>query len=368
MGRPVFSKPAYEAVMARVSSDPSRTHRAEQSYRRTRSLNPLVDPKGFGVIRRSLPRFDEVDGKWLLTVGTPMPIEVRFDTTGSMGGNVEVALDVLPNLYDLLKDNVLSRYDIQIAMGVFNDIVDEVVLCRSQFEMDEKIAEQLTYMLPLRGGGDGPEDPHYGLFGAAYLTSAYIDKIGLKGYDFTISDATAHSRFDESQLVRVFGDEVFDKVAENGYQISRRDLPSIKEVVDEMKKRTHPFFLQVGNDGSTRSFWEKMYGADHIVVLPDTRLLPQVQAVIIGLTEGVIDLQSVEEFLLANKVSKENAKQIARSVSRIPIGAQALLPNFDKIPMAGDLFAEKTDLWPMSKSDAAAIVVAPTEAKVESWL
>lgn len=366
MGRSTFTRTAYEETRASHASERTVTARAERQFKKTKTLNPLVDPKGYGVIRRSLPRFEEYGEQWQMTVGTPMPVEVRFDTTGSMGRNVQVAFDVLPDLYDLLKDVVLARYDVQVAMGTFGDVVDDIVLMRSQFEMNEKIAEQLTYMFPEHGGGDGPEDPHYGLFGAAYLTAPYINRIGLKGYDFTISDATMHDRLDEATLVRVFGDEVFEKAAENGHDIDRTDLPSIEAMAADLLTRTHAFFLQVGGSRTTSSQWSRVLGADRVVVLPRTELIPQVISAVIGLTEGVLDLQSVSEFLSKNGVSKEDAKEITRSVANIPIGAQAMLSGFDEIPSAGAVFDRKTDLWPVAEAAEPEAETAPEESGV--WL
>lgn len=371
MGKDTFTRSAYEHTRSRHAGESTVTAKAARQFREKKTLNPLVDPKGYGVIRRSLPRLDEHGKQWVMTVGTPMPVEVRFDTTGSMGRNVQVAFDVLPDLYDLLKEVVLARYDVQVAMGTFGDVVDDVVLMRSQFEMDEKIAEQLTYMFPENGGGDSAEDPHYGFFAGAYLTAPYINRIGLKGYDFTISDAPMHDSLDEATLVRVFGEEVFDKVTENGHQIDRRDLPTIQTMVQDWLTRTHAFFLQVENSSSVTQQWSRMMGKDRVVVLPRTELIPQVISAVVGLTEGVLDLQSVHEFLETNGVSKDDAKRIARSVAGIPIGTQASLPDFDDIPTAGALFANKTDLEPVGyASDMATSAAAKDTAATESgdWL
>lgn len=369
MGRSTFTRAAYAATRADHASERSVTDRAERQFKKTKTLNPLVDPKGYGVIRRSLPRFEEYGEQWRMTVGTPMPVEVRFDTTGSMGRNVQVAFDVLPDLYDLLKGVVLARYDVQVAMGTFGDVVDDIVLMRSQFEMNEKIAEQLTYMFPEHGGGDRPEDPHYGLFGAAYLTAPYINRIGLKGYDFTISDATMHDRLDEATLVRVFGDEVFEKVAENGHQIGKADLPSLEKVATDLLTRTHAFFLQVGDNPSVSKQWSRVMGADRVVVLPRTELIPQVISAIIGLTEGVLGLQSIAEFLQSNNVSESDAKSIARSVANIPIGAQMALPNFREVPEAGAIFNMKTDSWPVDYVDTVVTTDKPSDTvETGGWL
>lgn len=372
MGRATISREAYTKASKKFVPDKGpATSRAEQTARKTGKLNPLVDPQGFGVIRRSLPRLEETKDKLFeLTVGTPMPIETRVDTTGSMGHNVDVALRLLPNAYEYCK-SVLPGYDLQIATGIFGDVCDRFVLCRPQFEMEaEKIVEQLTLMVPERQGGDAPEDPHYGLFGAAYLTRTHIFKIGLKGYDFTVSDAPARDRLDENQLKRIFGDEVFKKTAENDFQIKASDLPTTKEVVKDLLRISHAFFLQVGNDSDTTRFWVKIFGRNRVVILPSTEVLPQVQATIIGLTEGALELGQVEKFLKKSNVNAGDAKKIAHSVANIPIGAQAALPNFSKRPQQGDLFQRKTDPFPISK-DKLDTETKPTETISEEgpgWL
>jgi hypothetical protein len=368
MGRGTFTREAYtHSHTAFVPKSGPATAKAEQQARETGKLHPLVDPAGYGVIRPSRLRFEErPDGLFELTIGTSVPSETRLDTTGSMGGNVEVAIKVLPDSYELCS-LVLPGCDLHMAIGIFGDVVDRFVLCRPQFEMlAEKIVQQLTLMVPERQGGDAPEDPHYGLFGAAYLTDFYINKIGLKSYDFTVSDAPARDRLDESQLVRIFGKEVFVKVEENGFQMSRQDLPTTKEVVQDLLKRAHAFFLQVDDSRSTHEFWTEVFGRDRVVVLPNTGFLPQVQAAIIGLTEGTLDLKQVPDFLQKNNVDKENAKLIARSVANIPIGAQRALPNYVKRPKKGDLFRSKTDLWPISAEELEPGAVASKPSNM--WL
>ncbi|MFA5069806.1 MAG: hypothetical protein WC528_00830 [Patescibacteria group bacterium] len=372
MGHDTFSRDAFAKSVRHFAPEKGpATARAEQKARETGELNPLVDPKGFGVIRRSLPRLEKrEDGLWELTVGTPIPIETRVDTTGSMGNNVDIALRVLPKAHEL-SSLVLPGYDLQIATGIFADVTDLFVLCRPQFEMvAEKIVEQLTLMVPERDGGDEPEDPHYGLFGAAYLTAAHICALGLKGYDFTVSDATAHDGLDERQLRRIFGDEVFEKVKENSYQLDIRSLPTTKEMVQDLLTRAHAFFLQVEERSRTTQYWTKIFGRERVVVLPSTELLPQVQATIIGLTEGTLSLKEVAAFLKEHNVDKDDVAKIARSVANIPIGAQAALPNFSKRPVKGDLFREKTDLWPVDPKEIGKEKPAGDnpEEKTGEWL
>jgi hypothetical protein len=147
----------------------SRTHEAEQTYRKTGKIDPLVDPSKGGVIRLALRRFVEELNYLILPMGMPMLIESILDTTASMGDNVDRAFTSLLHLYELLK-KVLPRYDLQVINGIFQDTTDQILAMRSMAEMDVKIAKQLTLMVPDRDGGDTPEDPEPMLFGGAYLT------------------------------------------------------------------------------------------------------------------------------------------------------------------------------------------------------
>ncbi|HEU5114712.1 MAG TPA: hypothetical protein VFT82_03025 [Candidatus Paceibacterota bacterium] len=359
MGEHVLSKEAYTRVADSVRSEGgSATRRGEQRLESGKGLDPLVDPKGFGAIRRSISRKEKRGDHFVLTVGTAMLLETQFDGTSSMRDNVDLAFGSLPKGYHLLKeaDNApLARYDLQNINGVFNDIGDSVLLTRSQAEMDEKIAEQLRLLIPCRAGGDIEEDPHYGLFGAAYLTAAEIVKYGLKSYHFTATDAPGRHETIWSELRRVYGDDVLDIVESNGFQMKKGSLPSTTEIVAELLKRAHAFVIQIGSDSDTARFWTEIYGPERVVTIPTARHIAETEAAIVGLTEGTLDLQGLEEFLVEEgKLSHSSAGLIREAVAGIPIGAQAALPNFGKIPLKGAKFAQKSDLWPIDAKEPAA--------------
>jgi hypothetical protein len=362
-----------------AKKEPSATHHAEQRKKDGLGINPLVDPKELGVIRISVgPREKEKEGKYFKLLRGPAILEeTRLDTTSSMGNNVDVALAALPkayNMYALGKNAVLGRYDVQIITSIFGDIGDDYVLLRSQAEMAEKIVEQMTLMVPERAGGDIPEDPHYGIFASAYLTNSEINKYGLKRYDFTVTDAPAHEKFYKDILIRIFGDKVFEKVKENGHPIDPENLPTPKEVVADLLKNAHAFLLYVDlyPGHGIREFWEKIYGKDRVITLPRTQLLSEVKAAIIGLTEGVVTLQNLEEYLKGiADLNDRDVQAIKKAVSVIPIGAQAALENFDKIPKKGDLFKAKDSLWPVSPDEVGDVddkKETSTSKKKKKWL
>lgn len=365
MGRNTLSRDTYDAVRTQATrGGRDATSDAEERVKSGKGIDPLVDPKGpahLGPIRRSLPRFEKrEDGLWVLTCGIPMAEETLLDTTGSMGTNVDTAFSVLPRSYEMATSGsnpILGRYDVQIATAIFGDVEDNAregkpVLCRSQFEMDEKIAVQMTRMVPSRlGWGNDKEDPQFGLFGAAYLTDAFINRYGLKYYHFTVSDEPVVEVIDLSWLEKIFGNDVLERVKENGYDFDARNLPDTARVIMDLQVNAHAFFLMVGDRSDVKHQWLDLYGADHFIVLPKrtTDYLHYVKAVIIGLTEGVLDLKSSQDFLQEHG-ARDVANQIVRSVAHIPLAAQTVFANFDKLPKAGDVFQSKTDLWPIDQS------------------
>lgn len=366
MRKATMNRDTYKSIHDRATrgGTASATREAEEKVKQGVGLDPIVDPKGpahLGPIRRSLPRFEKQGNLWILTNGLPMAEETLLDTTGSMGNNVDLAFKVLPYSYEMLtagSQPILGRYDPQIATAIFNDVEDQVqdgkvVLARSQFEMAEKIAIQMTLLPPGRGGkGNDKEDPQFGLFGAAYLTDAAINRWGLKYYHFTVSDEPVVPYINLKWLKEIFGDDVLERVGENGYDFNAKNLPDTAKTITDLQSRAHAFFLQVDNRLKLREQWTDLYGAEHVVMLPGgTEYLHGVKAVIIGLTEGVLDLSSAVEFLGEHKITRNEANRIVRAVAHIPIGAQKLFPNFNQLPKAGDFFREKTDLWPIDPSE-----------------
>jgi hypothetical protein len=367
MGKDTFSRDSYTAATRGLG--PTVTTKGVQVVKDTGELHPLVKPDGYGITRRSLMRYNSVGAelRWQVSVGLPIPVEIRLDTTGSMGDNVDKAMQVLPDTYTL-SSSMLPRCDLQIANSIFGDyFADKHVLCRGQFEMaTEKLVNQLTLMVPEGNGGDADEDPQFGLFGAAYLTQRQCTAFGLKGYDFTISDACGRETFHRDYIPLVFGPTVFNVVAENGHVIDQGGLLTTKGIVTDLLKNTHAFFLQVGDSPHVTKFWTDIYGPERVIVLPRVELLPHVQAVIIGLTEGTLEMEGVMSFLTENSVGKREAHQIARSVANIPMGAQAVLREKSPyIPKKGDVFENKTDTRPV---DPATLQNDTEETDESDWL
>ena len=349
MGRETFSVESYRTARRDygVTQSTNVTKQAEERARKTGHLSEIVDP-GVNPVRFSKIRLNPHQKKWIATLGCPMDIEVSCDTTGSMGGEVDTEMAVLPDLYDAVA-KVLPGYDPQLCLGIFGDVQDRFVMCRPQFEMEApKIVNYLKEMAPQRGGcGNHGEDPQYAMFARAYLTNAYTNRIGLKGYHFIVTDEPYHPRLDEDEIRRIFGNDIF----KNELKGMCHELPSVKSMVTELKKKTHQFVL-VMRDYSysdTLKLWYDLCGDESVIVIDSTKQLPAVISAIIGLTEGTIDVIGLEEHL-----GKYGNIDLIAKLSKIDIGAQAKLRHAlpYPVPKAGDIFAKKDDLWPIQPGDS----------------
>jgi hypothetical protein len=95
-------------------------------------------------------------------------------------------------------------------------------------------------------------------------------------------------------------------------------------------------------------------------------IVPYVQGVITGLTEGTINMIDVPKCLGEVGVSKSDISAITKAVMNVPVGAQAkLLRQLPRpLPKEGDLFKNKTDLWPIDPSK----ITETTEEEPVNWL
>ena len=339
MGYETFSKTKYEEARVEYGVTRARdvTKKAEQRARETGRLSEVVDP-AIDPIRRSMIRLNPRQRQWIVTVGCPIDVEVSCDTTGSMGGEVDTEMRVLPDLYKSIAD-IMPGYDPQLCLGIFGDVSDKFVLCRPQFEMEApKIVNYLKEMAPQRDGGDTPEDPQYAMFARAYLTDAYTNRIGLKGYHFIVTDAPCHKKIEREDIKRIFGSEIFENELQNMQRI-----PTLDEVIGELKKKTHQFILVIRSDYAY-DFWKSLCGEESVIMIDSTSQLPTVISAIIGLTEGTLDIGDLDEYL-----GKDDCSHLVQQLSVIEIGAQAKLRHQlpHPVPKKGDLFASKGDTWPI---------------------
>jgi hypothetical protein len=352
-----FSQEAY-ASQARDVKTRGRgiaTFEGEERVRQGKGLDSLVDASQRGVIREAnnllLPKGDQ----FVLEFGIAMPVKTDFDTTASMGKNVDIAFDVQPRVQKLLNDpkkGVLRRYHTQMATGSIGDTVNRFPYQVSQFEPDNEVARQMGLLVPERNGGSTTtEEYQLSLFSTAYLTRSSVTKYGLRGYYFPTGDERGWDVLKEELATRVFGPTVFEKAFGKGNR--PQSLPKAQDMGKKVLENWHGFFLQVYSTAYTTKWWSDVLGRERVIILPRTQDLAEVQAVVIGLTEGVLDLQSAIDLLKESNVQESDAKRIVEACSNIPIGLQKTFANFEKIPMAGAIFASRDDIWPEGEKGTA---------------
>jgi hypothetical protein len=156
-----------------------RTQTREQLFSQTIAKD--FDPKGV-TVRESCDSDDSPESNAII---------VALDVTGSMGFIAEhIAKNSLGTLVEgILETKPVSNPHIMM-MGIGDINYDDAPLQVTQFEVDIRIAEQLTDLW-LEGGGGGNNYESYDL---AWIFAAHKTKIdcfekrGKKGYLFTIGD------------------------------------------------------------------------------------------------------------------------------------------------------------------------------------
>lgn len=367
----------YEAASNRSSSTADNVRRSHQEQAATGKIsNPLVDPSSYDGIRISRTRFEETpSGLFRLVKGLAMCLSTYVDGSSSFGHTlVQQTIFGLKNTFVVCSKS-MSKYELWLLSGVFNDCEEcwkttpYFPLYRTQFEYDpDKIVDQLLSCVPNNGGcGNGGEDPQYAVFAEAYLTNKTITDYGLKSYAFFVSDEPMHDVFSVKNLKRIFGDKVFETINENGFKdVNEHQVPTVKEAVKQMLETTHAFYIGLGDDWtfdrhgrSALECWTELLGKDRVIPLygMSGEIVPYVQGVITGLTEGTINMIDVPKYLGEAGVSKSDISVITKAVINVPVGAQAKL--LDRLPhplpKEGDLFENKTDLWPIDPSKIADI-------------
>jgi hypothetical protein len=363
-----WSSASFASTRKLVDKEGSATFKGEQRHREGRGMDPLVDPRTHEGWREALTlMLPQDDGTFLMPYGVAMPIRTEADTTGSMGGNIEIIFDALPrtqNLLTLATNAVFEgkNYQVQMATGSLQDFCDDYPYRISEFEPDNEIEQQMRLLFPERDGGDAIEDYQLGMYFAAYRTRMSIVKYGLKGYYFPIGDEKGRNQLFRKEDLR--GDSFRMVFNEN-------DIPQkmeTQEIVEELLKNWNTFYLQVGTNSGTTNWWASMIGRERVILLPRTELIPEVQATIIGLTEGSLDLQNALDFLRdVAKISKRDAEKIVAAVNDIPLRAQADLPNFGKLPAPGSIFASREDIVPIRTSEGGKEIADSGKTDEINW-
>ena len=240
-------------------------------------------------------------------------IAVMFDVTGSMGEAPMTLQKKLPELLGLLMRKAYIP-DPQILFGGIGDATcDAVPLQVGQFESDNRMDENLDNIF-LEGGGGGQRTESYEL--AMYFIARHtqIDcwtKRGRKGYLFIIGDEMAYPQVNKSEVKKHIADGLESNL-------------SIKQLVQELKKRYHVFYLlpkasSYGGDKDILRFWRALLG-ETVLELQESEAVCEVIALAIGMTEGTVDLAAGAADLKEWGVSKTIVKTVTSALAALPTG------------------------------------------------
>lgn len=136
-----------------------------------------------------------------------LPIILALDVTGSMSDLVKTAIDK----YNMVIDELVTKKAIPDP-ALMTMFLDDVWVCDpalqvTQFESDEKVAEQLGELyITSNGGGNGSESYHLPLYMAAFKTRTdAFEKRQKKGYLFITGDELMPPPLTPEQIKHVFG-------------------------------------------------------------------------------------------------------------------------------------------------------------------
>jgi hypothetical protein len=218
-----------------------------------------------------------------------VPIVVIGDSTGSMGDSARVVHDKRPLLWGQIEHHGYLA-DPAMSIAVVGDHTDNQWPFQvSDFENDPAKIDEWMKRCFLEGGGGGTMHESY-LEIAFYYSRAVEWKArkGRKGYLFMIGDEAPYAK-------------VTPAVAKKHFGIALDESISAEEVMKELRKRFHVFFLQVpyngGKDpGATQEVTEawKPLLSQSVISLTEPNSVVDVMLGLIATIEGVRTLDSYD--------------------------------------------------------------------------
>lgn len=254
-----------------------------------------------------------------------LPIAVVFDVTGSMGTIPRVLQSKLGKLYSLLLAKGYAEHP-QILYAATGDATcDKVPLQIGQFESDNRADENLENFI-LEGGGGGQTHETYEL--AAYYLARHTatdawEKRGRKGYVFFIGDERNYPTVDRRLVESLIGVKLQENI-------------STVDIYAELQERWECFFLfaeqgsypanmivgdDVAIDGDPT--WRMLLG-QNALILSDADAVCETIASLIGLGEGVVDLDEALDNLAEIGVGSEVAGAVGKALATVGGGGSAV--------------------------------------------
>jgi len=299
MGGGNYDRDAHEALTTR------RVHMPKEEVFTQRNLHDSLNPYGV-TVRESRDSEAHPNSRGIIMV---------IDETGSMQDIPHLlATKTLPAFMTTLIDEG-TLADPQVMFMAIGDAEcnggrEEAPLQVGQFESEGNLMDKdLTNVyLEGMGGGNGGESYDLALYFAARHTSMdCFEKRGEKGYLFITGDEPHLGRVSARVVKRRIGDDL------------ERDIP-IKDIVAELSKRFHVFFLipdlHRRTYGGCEASWRGLLG-DNVIPMESPEDTSLVAATLVGLTEGTYDdMDALSASLAKRGIDKRQAAQVYRAVAQ----------------------------------------------------
>jgi hypothetical protein len=239
-----------------------------------------------------------------------LPIVVGFDQTGSMGDIPVTLQKKLAELFGILLRKGYVQ-DPQVAIAAYGDANnhERVPLQFSQFESDNRIDDNLDKLF-LEGNGGGNKGETGQLvwyFAGAHTVHDSLEKRGKKGYLFTIGDevmlpvprATLTGYVNNVELEGDLTPEAALALAQEKYEV---------------------YHLIILNGASrmqgSEAFYTDLLG-DNAIILQDPEAVAETIAMIIGMAEGVVDLDDAVSDLKEIGASDKDIASASTAVAKL---------------------------------------------------
>lgn len=272
MGTGTFSARSHATFSKKRLQTASGTTRSAREIYST-SLNTALDPAKIDV-RESRDSSDNPRSTAVI---------IGCDVTGSMGRLLQVAITSLGTLVTEMYDRKPITDPHIMFMGIGDHLCDSAPLQVTQFEADNRIAEQLTNLwLEHGGGGNGEESYTLPWWFAATKTSIdCFEKRQKKGYLFTIGDDGINKMLYKDELARVGITIDKDYTAEELFEMVSEKY----EVYHLVLQQGYNIYRGDGDSRVVRS-WTDVIG-ERAIRVSDITKLPQIIISAIQMNEGI---------------------------------------------------------------------------------
>lgn len=260
-----------------------------------------------------------------------VPIVIGVDQTGSMGRVPRTVQKKLAGILDLI---MLRGYieDPQIAISAYGDCHADPVRTAvqfSQFESDNRVDDALDNLLLWGGGGGNGGETMTGIwYMMTKVASDAWEKRGKKGYAFFVADEIALDLLPEH--VKEF--------AGDGEPLAPL---SAKELAAKISERWDVYILLIDNMSAkmqgSEAFYTSLFGAQNVLVLEDADAVAETVAGVIGVKEGTVGIDEVEDDLKGTGSGELVVRTATEAMRRAGIAGNGAVATMDvKLDLSND--------------------------------